>query len=216
VSRPVSGWDMTIRRAQFIRTLAGFLLLAPAGRLLAAELSAGDGSTRPADPAPRPGDLLRTLRARRATQIARVEAYRRRGAFPRNIDFAGERVPYFVDDRGVACAVAYLMIEDGRRSDVDAIAVANNHVRVMDVSDGPIAEWVTGSGLLQEEAARIQPSYDFMRPSPAPTPFPEEPGIVERRRIREHLGVVLAELRRDTESSLLVAVDRFERGRAGG
>lgn len=205
-----------MNRAQFVRTLAGLLLLAPAGRLVAAELSAGDGSTRPVDPAPRPGDLLRTLRARRTTQISRVEAYRRRGVFPRNLDFEGERVPYFLDDRGVACAVAYLMIEDGRRTDVDAISAANNHVRVMEVSEGALVDWVTGSGLLQEEAARIQPGYDFLRPSPAPTPFPEEPGIVERRRIREHLGVVLAELRRDTERNLVVAVDRFERARAGG
>lgn len=200
---------MTMNRAQFVRTLAGFFLLAPAGRLAAAELTAGDGS-RPLRPAPRPGrDLLSTLRARRATQVARVGAYRRRGVFPQNVDFEGRRVPYFVDHRGVACAVAHLMIEDGRRADVDAIAAANNHVRVMDLSEGALVDWVIGSGLLQEEAARIQPSYDFMRPTPV------DPGIVERGRIREHLGIVLAELERDTERSLAIAVDRAG-ARAGG
>lgn len=202
-----------MNRSRFVRSLAGLLLLTPTARLFAAELSAGDGSTRPVTPIRPGGEILRTLRARRETQIARVEQYRRRGAFPLNLDFAGERVPYFVDARGVACAVANLMIEDGRRADVDAISAANNHVRVMEVSEGPLVEWVLGSGLLQEEAARIQPSYDFMRPTPAPEP---EPGIVERRRIREHLGVVVAELRRDTESNLATAVARFERARAGG
>ena len=205
-----------MNRSAFVRSLAGFLLLAPAARVFAAELSAGDGSTRPVTPV-RPGtdtSRLRTLRARRETQILRVEQYRRRGAFPQNVDFAGERVPYFVDHRGVACAVANLMIEDGRRADVTAISAANNHVRVMDVSEGPLVEWVLASGLLQEEAARIQPSYDHMFPDP--TPLPVEPGIVERRRIREHLSVVLGELRRDTETNLAMAVDRFNRSRAGG
>lgn len=205
-----------MNRSTFVRSLAGFLLLAPAARLFAAELSAGDGSTRPVTPV-RPGsDLLRTLRARRETQITRVDLYRRRGMFPQNVDFAGERVPYFVDHRGVSCAVANLMIEDGRRADVAAISAASNHVRVMDVSEGPLVDWVIGSGLLQEEAARIQPGYDHMWGRPTPTPEPSEPGIVERRRIREHLGVVLAELRGNTEANLVTAVDRFSRSRAGG
>lgn len=202
---------MHMNRSRFVRSLAGFVLFVPAARLFAAELSVGDGLTRPVTPI-RPGsDLLRTLRTRRETQIARVDRYRRRGVFPQNVDFAGERVPYFVDHRGVACAVANLMIEDGRGSDVTTISAANNQVRVMDVSEGPLVEWVIGSGLLKEEAARIQPGYDFMRPTPEP-----DMNMVDRRRIREHLGVVLAELRRDTETNLAIAVDRFQRSRAGG
>lgn len=203
-----------MNRARFVRSLGGFLLFVPAAGVLAAELHTGDGSTRPVEPIRGPRDVLANLRARRAVQISRVEAYRRRGVFPRNLDFEGARVPYFVDDRGVACAVANLMIEDGLRAEVSAISAANNHVRVMDVREGALVDWVIGSGLLQEEAARVQPGYDFMRPPPTPRPI--DPHIVEQRRIREHLGVVIAELRRDAEASLATAVDRFERARAGG
>lgn len=193
-------------RSRFVRTLAGFLLLAPAARVFAAELSAGDGSTRPAPlPLTRRGGTLDMLRRNRETQILRVDAYRRRGIFPQNVDFAGERVPYFVDARGVACAVANLMREDGYHSAVTAIAAGNNHVRVMDVTEGPLLTWVRTSGLTQPEAARIQPSYDFMRPPPTPTPL--DMNVVDRRRIREHLGVVVAELRRDTEASLAIALE---------
>ena len=206
-----------MNRSHFVRSLLGFALVAPAGRLLAAELHAGDGSASPRPVTPfgtGAGDVLARLRARREIQIRRVVAYARRGLFPRNVDFRGERVPYFVDDRGYACAVAHLMIQDGLRAEVDRIAAADNHVRVMDVSEGPLVEWVLGSGLLQEEAARVQPGYDFMRPTPPPIDL--EPGIVERRRIQRHLETVVAELRRDAEASLATAVDRFERSHVRG
>lgn len=200
-------------RRNFLQSLAasGLLLVVPAAAVRAAELHAGDGSSRTPEPL-LPG-RIRTLaffRERRALQVARVTAYARRGVFPRNIDFRGARVPYFVDDRGVACAVANLMIEDGLREVVGGIAAENNHVRVMDVSSGPLVDWVLESGLLQEEAARIQPSYDFERPY-RPRPTPVDPAIVERRRIQRHLERVVAELRRDTETNVVTALERWER-----
>lgn len=206
-----------MHRAAFLRSLGGFVLLVPAGRLLAAELSAGDGRSAPR-PVDGSADVLGRLRARRTTQIERVVRYRARGVFPRNRDFEGLRIPYFVDDRGVACAVANLMIQDGLQAEVDRIARANNHVRVMDVTEGALVDWVVGSGLTQEEAARIQPGYDFMRPPATPFPIetPEDPAIVERQRIQRHLAEVIGELRRNTETSLATAVERFQRGRAGG
>lgn len=191
---------------------SSLLLFAPAVR--AAELFHDDTwrEGRPSGSGNRE-ELRRMLAANRERQIRRVHAYAARGRFPRNTEFPGERLPHFLDDRGVPCAVAHLMIEDGRRADVERIARENNLVRVVDVQSGPLLEWVLGSGLLQEEAARIQPAYDFMdRPRPVETPV--APHIVERERIRRHLRAVEQELRRDTAASLAIALERLERARA--
>src|SRR4051812_3827996 len=48
-------------------------------------------------------------RARRAVAIENLRAYRNRGVFPNNYDFA-ERTPYFIDRKtGTLCAVAHLL-----------------------------------------------------------------------------------------------------------
>src|SRR6185295_9997746 len=120
---------------------------------------------------PRPRDRAswkKQLAASREQQIERVRAYRRAGKFPRNTLVENQRVPIFVDDKGTPCAVANLMIQDGRQNDVLAIARTNNLVRVMEVHDGPLVDWLLHSGLLQEEAALIQPSYEWERPEPQP------------------------------------------------
>lgn len=159
------------------------------------------------------------LGARRKEQIERVEGYAKKGVFPRNIDFKGERVPYFVDDRGVPCAVAFLMIEDGLRDAVERIAKESNHVRIMDVKEGPIVDWVLSSGVLQEEAAQIQPSYDDGGGGAEipPDDFePRDPAIVERDRIRGHLFSVVVNLRATTKSSLATAEERLRKARIGG
>lgn len=197
-----------MKRLRFLGTLFGFGI---ASRALGAELFSGDGRTTPAPILPvTPVDPFAGLRERRELQISRVQAYADASQFPRNLDFRGRRVPYFVDDRGVPCAVANLMIQDGLQGEVDEIVRTNNHVRVMDVSQGALVDWVLGSGLLQEEAARIQPSYDFERPYPVPTPVIEDPAVVrERERIRRHLGVVIAELRTSTNTSLPIAARRL-------
>lgn len=199
-----------MKRRPFLRLIAGFSVL-PVSAAIAAELHVGSGQAQRGPAVRTP--VGRRLAERRQLQIARVERYARRGVFPQNVDFEGERVPYFIDARGVPCAVAHLMIEDGLRTDVERIARETNHVLVMSVSSGPIVEWVRESGLLQEEAARIQPKYDFDDGQRRPTP-PPEPGIVERERIRLHLLAVVAELRRDTDTdtSLRVATERLARG----
>src|SRR5262245_66674760 len=47
--------------------------------------------------------LTSQQRAARARNISLLHGYRERGTFPRNLDYPGEREPYFVDDRGVHC-----------------------------------------------------------------------------------------------------------------
>jgi hypothetical protein len=100
-----------------------------------------------------------TLAHRRALNIRRLRLYQLRGLFPQNEHTAGSAVPIFVDNHDTACAVGHLMRESGWGGAVAAIQRANNFVFVTDVRDGPLVDWVLVSGLTQEEAALIQPSY---------------------------------------------------------
>ncbi len=110
---------------------------------------------RSANVAHLPGHLQR----KRALNIRRLRTYRKEGLFPKNLDFRGAFIPYFKDATGTPCAVAYLMEQSGQRDIVADVAVKNNHVYVNDIKDGPVLIWIKQSGLTQQEAARIQPSY---------------------------------------------------------
>jgi len=121
------------------------------------------GLDEPLTPSGR-GWLRTTLAARRAAQLNRLGAYERAGTFPLNHHYAGEARPIFVDARGTHCAVGHLMALDGWEGQVQAIARRTPNVLVRDVNDGPLVSWVLTSGLIQSEAALIQPAY-FPPPS---------------------------------------------------
>jgi hypothetical protein len=89
------------------------------------------------------------------------------------------------------------------------------------VHDGPMLDWMLGSGLTQEELARIQaPAPVLAAPSrPLPVPAPPSPPVAVApprideptmiAAIRAHIAEVEAELRANREKSLDVAVDRW-------
>lgn len=113
-----------------------------------AELRAADSSSL------RPGQ-----RARREAVIAELARYRERGAFPRNLDFA-ELTPYFIDDRGVRCAMAHLIETFGGAPLVARVAATANNARVAELAADPeLLAWLDTHGMTVAEAARVQPSY---------------------------------------------------------
>lgn len=101
------------------------------------------------------------LQRERIERLDDLREYRLAGVFPRNIDFEDARVPYFIDDRGVACAVAHLMIESGHEDAANAISRRENNAWLMEMTSPEVAEWIPTSGLTAEEAAWIQPTYGF-------------------------------------------------------
>jgi hypothetical protein len=154
-----------------------------------------------------------THQSARDIQQQRINDYMQHGQFPLNVEHA-YTTPVFVDPRGVPCAVAYLMSCDGYGDAVAAIAKDNVTVHVMDVMGGPMLEWLSQSGLSQAEAARVQPSYEFMnnnrRPqvdaNAAATQTAENIASAallthidkERLRLQHHFKQVLEELQPDT------------------
>lgn len=99
-------------------------------------------------------------RRRRETQLDRLREYRQRGEFPRN-RITPERSPCFVGANGTPCAVAHLLLEDGRADLVEHVAETDPTVRIESLDDGPVLEWLETNGLTRDEAARIQPSYPY-------------------------------------------------------
>lgn len=114
-------------------------------------------------------DLSATQRANRSALIRELARYRDRGLFPRNYDFPGEAVPYFVDRvTGVRCAVAHLLEFTGRADIVARVAALDNNIWVPDLGqDGPFLAWLDEQGLTLAEAARIQVPY-VEAPPPSP------------------------------------------------
>lgn len=106
-----------------------------------------------------PAGLTETQQRARAALLDELHAYRVRGEFPRNLDFAQRRVPYFIDDRGTACAVGHLMIASGAEALAREIATYENNDFLADIDHPGVGAWLAAHGLTAAEAAWIQPSY---------------------------------------------------------
>jgi hypothetical protein len=91
-----------------------------------------------------------------------LQRYRALGRFPKNRDFPGRAVPYFVDADGTHCAVAHLMAVSGHGDLVEHIRRTNNFGKVRELARlAEVRAWVRAAGLTLGEAARIQPQYCF-------------------------------------------------------
>jgi hypothetical protein len=105
-------------------------------------------------------------RRERGRLLRELDRYRRAHAFPRNRDFPGIEVPYFVDAEGTRCAVAHLLHVSGGAKLVDDVRRASNHARVASLVPD-LAEFLAEAGLAWQEAARIQPMYSETVEAPA-------------------------------------------------
>jgi len=150
------------------------------------------------------GSLERTyhgLAANRERQIVRLRDYAMAGTFPLNTDFPGRLVPYFVDKVGTACAVGHLMRLDGQRELVERIASITNHIRIENVHDGPLLDWIHDSGLTQKECALIQPSYATIEDYRQGRPWQDEVA-----RLKQNFAKVEQSLLDESQRSLCTAL----------
>lgn len=108
--------------------------------------------------------LSPSARAARSRHREELRRYRERGVFPKNVDFADRRAPYFVDAEGTRCAMAHLIACSGDVELVARVARARNHAYIRDLANDPeLVAWLDRNGLSLEEAARIQPMYGHSR-----------------------------------------------------
>src|SRR6185503_4294446 len=118
------------------------------------------GSAQGVSASDRPASLDARLRAKlgeqRERMIDRLHEYWTRGDFVQNPDPKGGPGNFILDGRGKPCPLASIIIESGRRDLVEEAARKNNNVKIVDLRDGPVVDWILSSGLTQEECILIQ------------------------------------------------------------
>jgi hypothetical protein len=136
--------------------------------------SAGDAGVAPAPavavaPSIDRAAVRAALAARREASVERFLAYREARVYPLN-SFADGLQHVWLDALGNLCAAATIIAADWGRDAVAAVAREDNFVRLADVHDGPLADWILTSGLTHHEVVAIQ---EPMMYEPEPTPGPD-------------------------------------------
>jgi hypothetical protein len=97
--------------------------------------------------------------AQRTATVEALRSYAERGIFPRH-GGRGRSRPVFVDDRGVRCAMAFLIENTTEAGLVERVRQSANHACIDDLrSEGALLRALDELDLTTEEAAAIQPSY---------------------------------------------------------
>ncbi len=105
------------------------------------------------------------LAEHRAANIARFHAYQTAGVFPSNT-YQGRLLNVWVDDAGHYCAAATIIMASGASELVVRVGEQTNFIRLKDVKQGPLIDWMLTSGLTQEEIALIQRPFAFVGTPP--------------------------------------------------
>jgi hypothetical protein len=159
-------------------------------------------------------DTVRAALVRaRATNLARFRAYQQRGVFPSNT-MSDSKLNVWRDDAGHLCAAATLINLSGLTDLVHRVADQNNFIRLADVSQGPLMDWILTSGFTQAEVAAIQePFMPVAGPRPPPQQITDpviEPVLrtTEDARLRAKYAQVTRMLIANQKQSIELAVDR--------
>lgn len=118
-------------------------------------------------------NLTPAQQERRAQALDRLGDYRQNEIFPHNHDFINQVAPYFEDEHGTLCAMAYLIAESGRRDIVDVVRERFNNGRVVELARDPVigpvlAAWLEENGMTVAEAQAVQPGYGGIPRNPSP------------------------------------------------
>ena len=158
-----------------------------------------------------------TVRARlienRAANLERFREYQQRGVFPSNVYRQGT-LNVWRDQAGHLCAAATIINASGAEELVERVADQTNFIRLADVKQGPLMDWILTSGFTQDEIAAIQKPY--MPVTDRPDPAPSRPIVVDARlrraetaRLVKRYQEVDAMIVRQTHRSIELAVDRL-------
>lgn len=147
--------------------------------------------------------LRGVLAKRRAKNVKSFAAYVSRGLYPHNFVEPGA-LNVWIDEEGRMCAAATMIFRSSAsmRPLVQQQQQLDNFIRLADVTDGALHDWILTSGLTQAEVVAIQ------------EPFMGRPGepdlrwrIAEDQRLRTRYAEVQRQLARDRDASLEAAID---------
>jgi hypothetical protein len=123
------------------------------------------GDLTPDDMAPTRAQVRAALASRRAQNLAFFRAYKDGGVYPHNFVSAGKK-NVWLDEEGRLCAAATI-ISNWDYDLAMSVPDSNNFLRLRDVTEGPLMDWMLTSGLTQEEIDQIQePFMGRMEPMP--------------------------------------------------
>lgn len=114
-------------------------------------------------------EVRAALAEARATNLARFRAYHRASSYPANRASAAP-LNVWRDDDGRLCAAATMIYASGLHEVVERTAVDANFIKLADVREGALFDWILVSGFTQTEVATIQ------------VPFVPQPAERERQR----------------------------------
>ncbi len=139
-------------------------------------------------------------------------AYQKAGVFPSNV-FQPNKLNVWRDRDGHFCAAATIIRASGMTDLVDRVAEQNNFIRLADVTQGPLMDWILTSGFTQDEIAMIQEPFD---PVVEPRVEPTQPIVVDARlraaenaRLRAKYTQVERALVKNEKKTIELAVDRL-------
>ena len=155
------------------------------------------------------------LLANRRANHARFHAYRIAGVYPSNV-FTNSLANIWQDQQGHYCAAATIIRASGQVALVEQIAEDNNFFRIVDVTQGPVMDWILTSGLTQAELVMIQKPFMPVtkRPELDPTTtIAIDPKLraAETRRLARLYRVIEQKLIKNQRANLELAVDRLMR-----
>ncbi len=152
------------------------------------------------------------LEARRAN-LARFHAYRIGGVYPSNV-FTPGFANVWRDQDGHFCAAATIIRASGEVELVDRIAEENNAFRIVDVTQGPVMDWILTSGLTQQELVLIQRPFRPVTEHPVADPTTTvtvDPAMrkAETARLAKLYRQIEQTLIKNQRASLETALDRL-------
>lgn len=149
----------------------------------------------------------------RQRNLAAFGAYQKAGVFPSNT-FGDRKLNVWRDADGHFCAAATIIRTSGDVDLVDRVAEQNNFIRLADVTQGPLMDWILTSGFTQEEIAAIQEPFMPVAKQPVePTPDPlivdAKLRAAENARLRAKYRAVDRMLVASQKKALDIATDRL-------
>jgi hypothetical protein len=152
------------------------------------------------------------LAANRADNLARFQAYQQAGVFPSNT-YDARKLNVWIDADGRLCAAATIIKASGHGMLVTKIGEQNNFIRLADVKQGPLMDWILTSGLTQDEIVAIQEPFEGVGDEPngrmAPRTVDLQKRRIEDNRLRNTYKAVAAQIVKNQAASLDAATDRL-------
>lgn len=147
------------------------------------------------------------LAQNRVANLARFRVYQRKGVFPNNT-FAAGKLNVWLDTNGNFCAAATIIKMSGNSDLAQRTAEQNNFIKLGDVTQGPLMDWILTSGLTQAEIAAIQEPFRIVADEPS--------GVVDAKlrraedvRLQAKYKQVDAQIVKQQKKSLDLATDRL-------